>query len=342
MGIASTVTMTGVARLAAMFRPGTHGTQDPREMDEGEIRIARARRAARAEIDVFLAVHEASSFAPAKCAALVRAWGALASMEALVPRSAIPSATPCELPTGEPGPAVVPRVLADTPDDFVARVLACAESDPWGDVVEPSERQLDGHRSALVRAFAGLDRRVTRRPLATGLSWPVLRRVSAAALVVALAAVSVGFALYRPKWRASYYANDALSGEPSIVSRTLEADHYWGPGGPGVGLPTDHFSARFETCLVTERPETFVFTVGSDDGSRLLIDERSVIDAWSDQVYAERGRAISLDAGVHTLRLEYYERTGQARLTFAGRIERSGADVTGMLRLPGERSGCTR
>jgi hypothetical protein len=333
--------MTGVARLTAMFRARDRETQDAPKADEEKLRLARARQAARAEIDVFLAAHEASSFGPAKCAALVRAWDALASMEALVPWDAIPSA-PDESHSGRPGPGAVPRALADTPDDFVATVLACALGDPRGEVVAPSDRQLDGQRRSLLRALAGLDRRLKRRSLATGQPWRGLRRASVVALVGATAAVSVGFALYRPKWRASYYANDALSGEPSLVSRALEADHFWGPGGPGVGLPNDHFSARFETCLVTERPETIAFTIGSDDGSRLFVDERDVIDAWSDQPYVEHTRAVAVDAGMHALRLEYYERAGQARLTFAGRIESSGTDVTAMLRLPNEGGACVR
>ena len=52
------------------------------------------------------------------------------------------------------------------------------------------------------------------------------------------------------------------------------------------------------------------------------------------QPYIEHARPIALDAGVHALRLEYYERAGQARLTFAGRVESSGADIAAMLRLP--------
>ena len=99
-------------------------------------------------------------------------------------------------------------------------------------------------------------------------------------------------------------------------------------------MPKDHFSARFETCLVLDRPASIVFTVGSDDGSRLFVDDRNVIDAWGPQLYTERLQSVTLDAGVHALRLEYFEREGQARLTFAGRIESSGADVTAMLRVP--------
>jgi hypothetical protein len=308
--------MIGVAGLVAVLR-----TSEAGETGDEALRIVRARAVARAEIDAFLAVNEVSSFAPSKCAALVRAWGALASMESLVRRD-------------RSTPPAMPRALADVPDDFVASVFACAQSEPWVEVAAPSDWQLDGHGRLLRQALAGLDRRAKRVAPAPRLPWRALRGASLAVLGLALAAACVGFALYRPRWRAAYYANDRLSGDPSIVTRALEADSYWGRGGPGLAMPTDHFSARFATCLVTDRALSVLFTVGSDDGSRLFVDDRKVIDGWSAQPYTERAQPVALDPGVHTLRLEYFEREGQARLTFAGRVEGSGADITPMLRLP--------
>ena len=326
MRVALALAMTRVARVAAIFRR----TQEARETDAEALRVAQVREAARAEIEVFLAAHEVSSLPAPKCAALVRAWSALASMESLVQgdrQSDGAAGAPARV-------ARVAGVLAEVPDDFVASVLAGAQSLPGDPVAAPSERQFDGQRRLLLREFTRLNRRGKRSSPGAGLPWRGWRRTGIVALALALASVSVGFALYRPRWRASYYANEALSGEPSVVTRTLEADHYWGYGGPGLAMPTDHFSARFETCLALDRPATVVFTVGSDDGSRLFVDEHAVIDAWSAQRYTEHAQPVALDAGVHALRLEYYEREGQARLTFAGRIESSGADITEMLRLP--------
>jgi hypothetical protein len=289
-------------------------------MDDA-LRIVRARAAARAEIDVFLAVNEVSAFVPAKCAALVRAWGALASMEAVI--------------TGEESDGTrVPKALAAVPDDFVGTVVACAHSASWSDSVAPSERQLDVHGRLLLQTFAGLDRRARRSAPALRFPWTALRRAGLVMGVLAVALATIGFALYRPRWRASYFANERLSGDPQVVARALEADNYWGLGGPSVSMPNDHFSARFETCLVTDRPLSIQFTVGSDDGSRLFVDEAQVIDAWRPHPYAEQAQTVPLDAGVHAVRLEYFEQEGQARLTFAGRVEGSGADVTAMLRLP--------
>jgi hypothetical protein len=295
-------------------------------MDEA-LRVVRARAVARAEIDVFLAVNEVSSFVPAKCAALVRAWGALASMEAVVTGDATDDAR-------------VPKALASVPDDFVGTVVACAQSAAWTDAVAPSERQLDMHGRLLLQAFDGLDRRARRSAHAPRFPWPALRRAALVAAVLGLAVACAGFVLYRPRWRASYFANDNLSGNPSVVARAFEADNYWGLGGPGISMPNDRFSARFETCLVADRPLSIRFTVGSDDGSRLFIDGTNVIDAWYPHTYEEREQWVPLAAGTHALRLEYFELEGQARLTFAGRVEGSGADVTSILRLPKGLDGC--
>ena len=324
MRVALPLAMTRVARVAAIFQR----RHEARETDAEALRVARVREAARAEIEVFLAAHEVSSLAAPKCAALVRAWNALASMESLV-QSDGAAGVPARV-------ARVGCVLADVPDAFVASVLAGAQSEPGDPVSVPSDRQFDGQRRWLLREFTRLIRRAKRSPPGAGLPGRGWRRTGIVAVALALASVSVGFAFYRPRWRASYYANEALSGEPSVVTRTLEADHYWGYGGPGLAMPTDHFSARFETCLAMDRPATVVFTVGSDDGARLFVDERSVIDAWSAQRYAEHTEPLALGAGVHALRLEYFEREGQARLTFAGRIESSGADIAEMLRLPAD------
>ena len=144
MGVALRRLTTGVAGLAA----GEGAGREVRGTDEAALRAVRARAVARAEIDAFLAVHEVSSlacFASAKCAALVRAWSALASMEMVV-GDAIAGARPR-----------VPGALAEVPADLVARVVACAQGEPWGGMAAPSDRQLDVQCRLLLRALADLD-----------------------------------------------------------------------------------------------------------------------------------------------------------------------------------------
>ena len=57
-----------------------------------------------------------------------------------------------------------------------------------------------------------------------------------------------------------------------------------------------------------------------DDGGRLWIDEKKVIDSWTDQSVTEHGGSIELTKGLHPLRLEYYQGGGscEVHLLFAG------------------------
>ena len=52
--------------------------------------------------------------------------------------------------------------------------------------------------------------------------------------------------------------------------------------------------------------------MGSDDGSRLFIDGERVIDNWQDQAGNWKDYTARLEAGVHHLRVEYYENGGDA------------------------------
>jgi hypothetical protein len=224
-------------------------------------------------------------------------------------------------------------VLREMADDFATAVVRCALSEPWVAVSAPSDREFDEHRRVLLRTFADLNRRVRRRLPARRMPW---RKLSALTLLVALP-TSVLLVLYRPRWRVAYYPNDSLSGDPAGVAHVLEPDRNWGPVGPGGGLPNDHFSARYETCLVMKTPATVAFTVGSDDGSRLYIDDRKLIDAWSEHPYAEQQQTVALDRGVHRLRLDYFQGAGDARVSFEGRVGKSASDITRMLHLPAEK-----
>jgi len=56
---------------------------------------------------------------------------------------------------------------------------------------------------------------------------------------------------------------------------------------------------------------TYRFTVFADDGVRLWVDDRLLIEQWQDQA-ATYSADIALSAGYHRVRLEYYEGSGSA------------------------------
>ena len=118
-------------------------------------------------------------------------------------------------------------------------------------------------------------------------------------------------------WRGEYYANADLIGAPTLVRNdrwsgaASAIDFSWGSGSPGPGIPADGFSARW-TRMQTFEGGLYRFLATIDDGMRLYVDGALVIDEWRDggqrQVTADR----QLAAGQHSLRVEYYERSGVA------------------------------
>jgi hypothetical protein len=73
------------------------------------------------------------------------------------------------------------------------------------------------------------------------------------------------------------------------------------------------FSARWTGRLVPETGGTYRLTTVSDDGVRLYVDGKRVIDNWTDHGAAEDHAAVELTAGQPVeLRLEYYQGAGGA------------------------------
>jgi hypothetical protein len=119
-------------------------------------------------------------------------------------------------------------------------------------------------------------------------------------------------------WRGQYYSNRTLSGTSTLCRDDADINFSWGSGAPDPGLPVDDFSVRW-TRTQDFAAGNYTFTMGSDDGSRLLIDDVLVFDNWVDQAYPTDVPtfAVPLTAGSHTIVMEFYERGGDARATLA-------------------------
>jgi uncharacterized protein YraI len=113
------------------------------------------------------------------------------------------------------------------------------------------------------------------------------------------------------QWQAEYYANASLSGSPVVVRNDERIDFDWGAGSPAPGLPADNFSARW-TQTFTFEEGLYRFRAVMDDGMRIFLDNGLLLDEWRDGGRREVVFEGRLSAGQHTLRVEYYERTGAA------------------------------
>lgn len=77
------------------------------------------------------------------------------------------------------------------------------------------------------------------------------------------------------------------------------------PGVPG-GL-IEWFGIKFVGKLIVETAGQYTFTIGSDDGSKLYIDDNLVVNNDGLHGYQERTGTVSLTAGEHKIRVDYYQ-----------------------------------
>jgi hypothetical protein len=112
-------------------------------------------------------------------------------------------------------------------------------------------------------------------------------------------------------WHGEYFANRWLRGAPAMVRNDTDIDFAWGAGSPGAAIPSDGFSVRW-TRTVDFQPGAYRFTATSDDGIRLSVDGRPVIDQWWDHPPRTGTGYLRLTAGEHLVTVEYYENTGHA------------------------------
>ncbi|MEI6222180.1 MAG: PA14 domain-containing protein [bacterium] len=118
------------------------------------------------------------------------------------------------------------------------------------------------------------------------------------------------------KFLASFYDNTSLSGNPRFVDRYDSIDFDWGNGSPDSTVPADNFSARIEGDLVFDHDGKYVFTSTTDDGVRLKIDGKVVIDHWIAQPATSYSVSVALVKGTHSVVLEYLELGGGAVCKF--------------------------
>ena len=116
-----------------------------------------------------------------------------------------------------------------------------------------------------------------------------------------------------PDWKAEYWSNRDLSGAPALVRNEKGIEFYWGGYAPVYGLPADNFSARW-TRTVGFDAATYRFHIFVDDGTRLWVDDQLIINAWYDHPPHEVTADHSLTKGAHSLRVEYYEHSGDAQI----------------------------
>ena len=112
-------------------------------------------------------------------------------------------------------------------------------------------------------------------------------------------------------WVVHYWNNVSLSGEQVAEGTDEEIDWDWGAARPHDGVNADIFSARWSKYIYVSAG-TYRFTATADDGVRVYVDGRRIIDEWHDHSVQTFATDISLVEGHHLVVVEYYENLGEA------------------------------
>ena len=135
-------------------------------------------------------------------------------------------------------------------------------------------------------------------------------------------------------WHASYWNNRDLQGTPARTRSETAVDYNWGNGAPLAGIGRDNWSARW-TRDVYFPAGTYRFTAISDDGVRVFVGDRHIINDWSDHAAREASATVTLSAGTYPVAVDYYEHGGEARLHFSWqRISDGGTGTGGVSAVP--------
>lgn len=114
--------------------------------------------------------------------------------------------------------------------------------------------------------------------------------------------------------RAEYYPASDFSGQP-IVRIDQDIRFLWGTAAPVAGVGPTNWSARWLGTITARYSETYTFTATVDDGFRLWIGGKQVINRWTTGKATVTG-TVAMQAGqALDFRAEYYQSASNAEAT---------------------------
>jgi glucose/arabinose dehydrogenase len=108
-----------------------------------------------------------------------------------------------------------------------------------------------------------------------------------------------------------------LGSRVADVTRTDALVDYRPTSGPWAGLDgrfANTFASRHTGYLEVNTAGRYTLDLSSSDGSKLWIDGKPLIDNDGLHPVRQRSRTVRLSAGLHALRVDYFENTGKAGL----------------------------
>lgn len=113
----------------------------------------------------------------------------------------------------------------------------------------------------------------------------------------------------------AYFTNTTLSGAPALTRKDATIDFHWTLYGPDPAIGADFYSVRWTGMLLA--PQTGQCQIGleGNDGYRLYINNKLVIDNWTKRTYQTITKPVYLEKGKqYALRVEFFEPVGNGQI----------------------------
>ena len=117
--------------------------------------------------------------------------------------------------------------------------------------------------------------------------------------------------------QAEYFTNKNLDGKPALTRTDAQIQNNWDTAAPADTIPRTNFSVRWTGRLTAPKSGKYALTLTADDGCRLFLDGKRLIDHWIDSAASPQTVSVDLVAGqAYDLRIEYYQGMGLASAAF--------------------------
>ncbi|SEC85815.1 PA14 domain-containing protein [Streptomyces sp. TLI_105] len=116
----------------------------------------------------------------------------------------------------------------------------------------------------------------------------------------------------------TFYNNTSFSGTPVKTDCDAAVAESWA-GSPATGVAANNFGVRWWVSRDFGSGGPFTFAVSATDGARVYLDGVRKIDLWANTGDTARSRSVNLTvpSGRHTVRVDYANWSGAAKVNFA-------------------------
>ncbi len=117
-----------------------------------------------------------------------------------------------------------------------------------------------------------------------------------------------------PGVKVEYFNNEKLEGVPSVIQTVNDIDFYRTEGQiPVEGINAVSYSARYTTFINAAKNEIMNFEIEGDDGYKIFINGKSIVDAWTRNRWGAKQFKLSVKKdSSYKIVVEFYQTDGNA------------------------------